>query len=364
MKIKLMVLLPLYGYGGTEKVLSTIVENIDKNIFDVTFVILDNNKEVRFESQSINVRVIDLECNRVLLSGFKIRKVINEIKPDLVLTGQSHLNLYVSMLKFIGFIRNSKLIIRESIVLSNNLPFQNAILKIIYKKLVSFFYRKADKIIAQSDDMLNDLNANFHIDLNKLVKINNPIKEKENVTERKLLDTKRNILAIGRLVPQKGFDRMLRIISKIKGEDFKLYICGDGSERTKLESMIVDLGIQEKIELLGMVPNPSDYLKEVDLLIMSSYYEGFPNVLLEAGIAGIPVVCFECLGGVNEIMKDGLNGFMIKDNDEDEFAEKIMEGLSTSFDRDEIIKITLSNFSLEKIMETYKTEFVRLFNEK
>ena len=56
-----MVLLPLYGYGGTEKVLSTIVENIDKNIFDVTFVILDNNKEVRFESQSINVRVIDLE---------------------------------------------------------------------------------------------------------------------------------------------------------------------------------------------------------------------------------------------------------------------------------------------------------------
>lgn len=359
-----MVLLPLYGYGGTEKVLSTIVENIDNNIFDVTFVILDNNKEVHFESRSINVRVIDLECSRVLLSGFKIRKVINEFKPDLVLTGQSHLNLYVSMLKFIGFIRNTKLIIRESKILSHNLPFENAILIRMYQKLVTFFYRKADKIIAQSDDMLNDLNANFYIDLNKLVKINNPIKEKENVSERILLDTKRNILAIGRLVPQKGFDRMLRIISKIKGEDFKLTICGDGSERTKLEKMIIDLGIQEKIELLGMVPNPSVYFKNTDLLIMSSYCEGFPNVLLEAGVAGIPVICFECPGGVNEIMKDGLNGFMIKDNDEDEFAEKIMKGLSNIFDRDEIVKITLSNFSMKKIMDTYKTEFLRLFNEK
>lgn len=364
MKIKLMVLLPLYGYGGTEKVLSTIVENIDKNIFDVTFVVLDNNKEVRFESKSDNVRVIDLECNRVLLSGFKIRRVIKEIKPDLVLTGQSHLNLYVSILKFIGFIWDSKLIIRESIVLSNNLPFQNSILRTVYKKLVAFFYGRADKIIAQSDDMLNDLNINFHIDLNKLVKINNPIKEKENIVEKKLLNTKRNILAIGRLVPQKGFDRMLRIISKIKAEDFKLYICGDGSERAKLEGMIVDLGIQERIELLGMVPNPSDYLKEVDLLIMSSYYEGFPNVLLEAGIAGIPVVCFECPGGVNEIMKDGLNGFMIKGNNEDEFAEKIKIALDTNFDRNEIIRMTLNNFSLEKIMESYKTEFVHLFNER
>lgn len=363
MKIKLMVILPLYGFGGTEKVLSTIVENIDKQVFDVFFVIIDNNKEVKYSTSVEGVEVIDLECDRVYKSGLKIKRIISKYNIDIVLTGQTHLNLYVSILKLFGFLGKSKLVLRESIVLSKNIKISNKILKYLYKNILTLLYNNSNKIIAQSNDMLNDLVGNFQINKGLIVKINNPIKSTENSFSLNNSEIKQ-VVAVGRFVSQKGFDRMIRIVSTIKDVKFNLTICGDGPDRKMIEDSISKYNLNDKVNLLGMVKNTSEILSRSDLLIMTSYYEGFPNVLLEAGINGLPVVCFECPGGVNEIIVNAEKGFMISNDNEGEFAQKIILALSTNFDKSKIVEFTKERFSVEHIMNLYKNVLLEVCNLK
>jgi glycosyltransferase involved in cell wall biosynthesis len=132
-----------------------------------------------------------------------------------------------------------------------------------------------------------------------------------------------HLIAVGRLDRQKGFDLLLHAFEKIQSrhKDLKLTIFGEGSQRKALEALSVRLGIDDAVQLPGVTAYPSAWIEAGDAMVLSSRYEGFPNVVAEATVVGLPVVAFDCPYGPRELIEDGRNGLLVPEGDVDALAE-------------------------------------------
>lgn len=124
----------------------------------------------------------------------------------------------------------------------------------------------------------------------------------------------RLLLAVGRLAPQKGFDRLLEAFHRIarRFPDWKLVIVGEGAERPNLEAQVARLGLEGSVALPGHAGNLSAWYARADLFVLSSRFEGFPNVLAEAMAHGCPAVATDCPTGPRDIVRDGLDGLLVR----------------------------------------------------
>jgi glycosyltransferase involved in cell wall biosynthesis len=129
--------------------------------------------------------------------------------------------------------------------------------------------------------------------------------------ERKLL------LAAGRLVAQKGFDLLINAFADLskQHEDWDLVILGEGVQRQRLEAMIAARGLMHRVFLPGWAGNLSDWYRRSQLYVMSSRYEGFGNTLAEAMAHGLPAVSFDCDAGPGDIIRNGVDGFLVPGQD-------------------------------------------------
>lgn len=350
MKKSVIFILPDLETGGAERIITTIANHLPRDRFSLAILLL-RKEGAYLDFLKPDVEIIDINTPRIRNSLKPILIEIKKRKPDIVFSGFGEVNAYLSL--FIKLFPKTKFIARETNVVSQH----------VTRKEIRFFYNfynAYDRIIAQSNDMQNDLISNFSIKKDKLVKINNPvdiafIEQKLNESERptEFSHQHKNVVAIGNLSARKGFDNLLKVFSRLKNQNIMLHILGDGKDREMLYDMKQMLGLDHVI-FHGKKSNPYQYLKYADLFILSSRYEGFPNVLLEAGACGIYSLANNCPGGIDEIILDQINGEIASLEDYDNFAERIKHALYKTVDKENIKESIKSRFSKEIIMKKYE----------
>ncbi|MFP4644830.1 MAG: glycosyltransferase, partial [Spirochaetales bacterium] len=161
------------------------------------------------------------------------------------------------------------------------------------------------------------------------------------------------LLAVGRLVPQKGFDLLLEALAGTT-RDVKLTIAGEGPEHPRLEHAASKLPAGKPVRFVGFTDNPWRLMARSDVLVLSSRYEGLPNVVLEAGAVGLPVIAFDCPGGTREIVYDGQNGVLVPCGNTDALTRAIDHFDREWFDADTIRKRIHREHHPETIVRAYE----------
>lgn len=356
MKKSIIFILPDLETGGAERIVTTIANHLPRDQFSPSILLL-RKEGAYLDFLKSDIEVIDIKTPRIRHSLKPILLEIRKRKPDIVFSGFGEVNAYLSL--FTKLFPNTKFIARETNIVSQHVTRKE--IRFFYK-----FYNGYDKIIAQSQDMAQDLIRNFGIKKNKLVKINNPvdldfIEEKLKLSERPAAFSHhhKNVVAIGNLSARKGFDNLLKVFSRLKNQNILLHILGDGKDREMLLQMKNLLGLDHVI-FHGKQNNPYQYLKYADLFILSSRYEGFPNVLLEAGVCGVYSLANNCPGGINEIILDQINGETANIEDYDDFADKIKHTVYKNNQKENIKESIKSRFSKEIILKKYENLLLNL----
>lgn len=155
--------------------------------------------------------------------------------------------------------------------------------------------------------------------------------------------TGHSVLAVGRLTDQKGCDRLISAWSRIHREvgDWRLVFVGSGELHDDLARQAQDAGIAN-IDFIPATQNVQEWYDRASIYAMASRYEGFPMVLLEAMSKGLPIVAYDCLTGPRELVRDGVNGYLVTDGDEEMFADKLLALINGRTKRDEFSRNALS----------------------
>jgi glycosyltransferase involved in cell wall biosynthesis len=347
-KVKVLFFVPSFNGGGAEKVMSLLINKFNRELFEVIVVTL-KQEEVAYKVSAD--KFIELKVKRVLFSVFGLYRVIKDEKPDFLFSTLTYVNTYIGLLDYIIRFK-TVLIARESTIPSINNKQRR--LGFLYNFLMLIAYRRFKLIICQSESMRRDLNEKFHFSNDKLIIINNPVDKKiDNLSLRQQSDIP-IFVTVAMLRKEKGIDRIIDALALVT-YDFKYYIVGDGSERVFLENKVNELQLTDKILFTGFTNKTYQYLNMADVYLHGSYYEGFPNVILEAGIYGIPSLVFDSIGGTNEIIKNGLNGYIV--NDINSFSHKLNNKFWGKYDNVEIVRHTNSLYDIEIITKQYQNIF-------
>lgn len=352
-----LIIASMLGKDGTSRII-TYLANGFSNRKDVSIRLLFMRSVEKEMLSGLNSNVI-VDCLKIkgslLLSAFTVIKTILSIRPDILMVG-FHQLLWLSTLSSLFHKYKIKLFLRDTIIPS--LFHQDA--NFIVKKLNKIAYSRYDCIIAQSNDMKNDIINNWGGKLDNIVVINNPIDIKmilsrvgdcpKELKEKKIF----TFVSAGRLAHQKGYDIIIKRMAEMNPNlRFKLLILGSGELEGALKKQIEENHLENHVELLGYRKNVSDYLYYSDALLLSSRYEGFPNIVLEAQAIGRPVFSNTCLGGINEIVIDGENGLTCNFEDTQEFKRAIEQFLNMEFDSERIKDMTNSRYNMLTILEKY-----------
>jgi glycosyltransferase involved in cell wall biosynthesis len=258
-----------------------------------------------------DVPLHDLRARRVRRAPRPLLALLRRLRPEVVLSTLGHLNLPLIALRPF-FPRGTRLAVREANTASAALAGERhpSAWRLAYRLL----YPRADAVVCPSRAVLEDLARSFAVPRPRLVHIPNPIdagaiRREADREGSPYSSPGPNVLAVGRLEPQKGFPRLLDAFEQVarRFPYANLWILGEGSERATLEGRAQGLGIADRVRLPGRVPNPFPWMRHAAVFVQSSDFEGLPNALLEALAVGVPVVAVDEPGGTREII-EGLPG--------------------------------------------------------
>lgn len=219
--------------------------------------------------------------------------------------------------------------------------------RFLLRWLIRLVYPRADVIVAVAEGIKRDLVVHFKIPAEKIAVIYNPV-DVQGIRSRAAepvshpwLNAKEGslVVAVGRLVKLKGFDVLIRAFSQLPQTlNARLIIIGEGEERERLQELIEQLGLGERVALLGFQENPWKYMVRADVFVLSSITEGLPNVIAEAMALGLPVLATDCSLGVRELLNDGHAGLLVRPGDPGDLARGIQQLLTDEVLRHELAK--------------------------
>lgn len=302
----ILFLIPTLTGGGAERVMVTLLTHLDRSRFKTTLAVVDLRGAAFRADIPPDVELVDLQATRVLYALPAIVRLIWQRRPEVVFSTLGHLNLALSMVRPL-FPRGIRTIARESCVVSETLASSR------FPRLWSFLYRrfycKHDLVVCQSKDMHEDLMRTFGFPAHRSVIIHNPVDmEKIRNSAGAPVDHPAFraggtvLVAAGRLEHQKGFDLLIAAVALLPDARAQVVILGEGPLEGELRALARKHGLEGRIHFAGFQKNPFAWIAKADAFVLSSRYEGFPNVVLEALACGTPVISTPAPGGIGELL--------------------------------------------------------------
>ncbi len=353
--------------GGAERVVLNLARGYVQHGYRVHLLLASARGEF-LEEIPPGAEVFDFGQVRVVRVFPKLIQYLRSHHPAILLSTQTHANV-VAALAFLRAKTSTRLVLAEHSAISYNLgppihPLKGAILRTLARWLLP----RADAIVAVSEGVARDLTRVLGIPNKTIEVIYNPIdlahiqsQAKEEPQNRALLSDRRPlILSVGRLNNAKDYPTLLRAFARLRQhKDARLLILGEGAERPILERLIKDLEITAHVQMPGYVPNPYPYMVQADAFVMSSLWEGFPVVLVEALMCGTPIVATDCEFGPAEILGGGEVGKLVSVGDVVALADAMLQTLTSPADQEQLRQHALQ-FSFDAAMGKYIALMERL----
>ncbi|NDB67044.1 MAG: glycosyltransferase, partial [Methylocystaceae bacterium] len=309
--------------GGAERVWTLLASGFHRRGYKVLMVVdYELNENKVFLDPAIEL--IILKGNH-LQNISRLYQLIKDRKPRCILSALSISNLKSALAAGAAGQLKKTILSYHGFFATENQLFS----RISYLS-TPVLSRVCGHLIAVSDVLLDDLKRRFFADPRKSTRIYNPVVWGQNndvLREEDLLKRDPIILASGRLVAAKRFDRLIMAFTKIKTDDARLIILGEGPERKRLEALIGQLGLKHRISIPGYIAQPWTLYRKARCFALTSELESFGLVVVEALAHGLPVVSTDCQGP-REILAQGEFGTLIQELTEEEFASAMDKALS------------------------------------
>lgn len=365
--IKIAFVTPYLSTGGAERALINIASHLYKQHLNVQLVaatVVNGNacmlpaglKVVDFKNESPLDSPAFYKNTKALVHYLK-----NE-KPDVVVCTSDYLNIALIFARF--FCKHKfKIIVSQQVHATSylkELPWINRQFISWIQKRIS---KNADLLIGASKGVVEDFSLRYQLKSmpHKMRTIYNPVYEDKIVhlaaerTQHPAFDQAGiKLVTVGRLVKQKDHATLLHAFKLLleKIPSAQLFIIGVGAEQRRLESIIADLNIKSSVWFLGYKKNSYSYVAKCDLFVLSSEYEGFGNVVVEALATGVNVVSTDCPSGPAEILNNGEFGVLCKPGHPGLLCDAILSGLKNKLPAATLHK-RATEFSINNIAEKY-----------
>ncbi len=349
----LACVLPNLEGGGSERVMLTLLEGLASYPVERTLIVLDRRGSFR-DLVPAGVTVVDLQRPTVRSAVPRLYSVLRRLAPDLVFSTLGHLNIPIGLMRPL-LPRRTRFVARESTMatLNNRLFHRRRGFDALYR----LAYRRFDAVVCQSEPMRENMRCAYGLPAERLHLIHNPVNvaavtDAAGRRQRETGPRPLRIVSAGRLGPEKRFSLLLEACAGLQ-HDFRLEILGEGPERERLEAQAGKPGLAGKVTFCGFEVNPFPRFAAADVFALSSMFEGFPNVLLEANACGTPVVAFDVPGGIAEIIDHGVNGFLVKEGDVAGFARALEECAGRRFEPDRLRAHVEERFGVAPITRVF-----------
>jgi glycosyltransferase involved in cell wall biosynthesis len=369
--------------GGVERFVINMSAEFARRGYSVD-VVLASAEGPLLDQVHRDVRVINLKSRRVFASLPRLIRYLRSENPSALLTLQTHCNI-VGILARKMVSGPPRLVVSECnainarlgskdraaghnpahLVLSENDALTTRMYHLtkesLLLRLTPYLYPQAQKIVAMSNGVADELRDLTGLDSEKIITIYNPIVAEELLA---MADAPLDhpwfaagqppvVLSVGRLVPQKDHATLLRAFARLRDRrPARLLILGDGTERARLQSLTEQLGLGPDVAMPGFDTNPYRFMRRCAVFVLSSAWEGLGNALVEAMACGAPVVSTDCPSGPAEILQSGKFGALVSVGDDEALALAIEQALDHPT-AGEYLRSRAANFSVAASADAY-----------
>lgn len=309
MTARLLCLLPDLDGGGAQRTMVNLANRLPGHGFDVRLAVARTGGPAGAWLEHGEC-LIDLGCRRTLQAIVPLRRLVDDWRPDILFSTMLDANL-AAVFATLGLRRRPILVARET-----NSHAARGDLSRLRRMAAGWAYRRVDRLIALSRGVGQELTAAYGLEPARVQVIPNPVDVAavfHRAVPRVRMERRPVVLGVGRLTRQKGFDLLLRAVAGLGPERPRVLLLGEGPDRQDLAGLAASLGVD--LEMPGFVADPVPFMAGCDLFVLSSRWEGFGHVIVEAMAAGAPVVSFDCPYGPADIIEHGRSGVLVPAGD-------------------------------------------------
>lgn len=363
-KRKIAFVIPNLNSGGAQRVVCSLANELVQyyNITIITFI-----KQESFYELHPAIKL--LYCSENIDPSKNLWKALT-VNMKLLISIKSHVQREKVEL-LVGFLTSANILASfvasnlkiPTIICERNNPKLDR-LSIVWRILRQISYKKANLLIVQTQQ-IKDFYSNWYSQEQVRI-LPNPISKE--LSDLRDLGIKREkiLLNVGRLSPQKGHDLLIKSFALTNNEGWKLIIVGEGELRNKLEILIEDLNLGNKVFLVGKRKNIHTYYNEASIFAFSSHFEGFPNALIEALHFGLACISTDCPTGPSDLIINNINGFLVPTDNLSQYTLKLntlMENLQIREKFSLEASKSVQEFEIEHVMTKWKILFDEVLNK-